>query len=316
MSEFTVVQEIIEDRPDHHYRTEIPNIVFEMGLDPFQLTVYLHIKKIAGDKGQCWRTVKNLSKLCNMSETKLKQCLTSLSKLTTPLIKIIHRKKPDGSADTNLIHITDIWRVNGDHYRNPQEKIGGSPQNPGVGREKTQGGSPRDYKQEHSEEKPFEEQTNVPVVCSSSDEEKRKLLSKYPLPEKMILSFLSLTIEHLTQSCLAFDQYALKANPENPIGCLNQAIVGQWKPNVTKADKAKKQEQKKVDLSKKVAQNRQIALEMQEKYSVSFKTDYNFSVSDNIVHLKYVNTYHVLNLAEDGCIEVLQYYIETRLLNL
>lgn len=40
--------EIEQDLPDHNWRTELPNIIFEMGLDCFSISLYAAIKKIAG----------------------------------------------------------------------------------------------------------------------------------------------------------------------------------------------------------------------------------------------------------------------------
>jgi hypothetical protein len=141
--------EVFEEKPDHHYRTEIPNIIFSLGLCPFAFMVYCLLKRVCGDSGQCWHSIPMLAKECNMGESKLKECLKILSEPIfpdgSPLIKIEKRFKPDGSQNSNLIRIVPIWRKNGDHFR------GGSPQNPppgGVGRHKTGGGSPQNYKEE------------------------------------------------------------------------------------------------------------------------------------------------------------------------
>lgn len=153
MSELSENFQIQENKPDHHYRTEIPNIVFEMGLDPFQLSVYCNLKRIAGDGGNCWCSTKTLSKICGMGETKLKECIKFLSSLPIPLIKIIPRKKPDGSPDSNIILITDVWKENGSYFRNNKSKksdIGESLDDGGVGRHTTGGGSPHDHKEEPS----------------------------------------------------------------------------------------------------------------------------------------------------------------------
>lgn len=174
--------QIQENKPDHHYRTEIPNIVFEMGLDPFQLSVYCNLKRIAGDSGSCWYSKKALSKICGMGETKLKECINFLSNLPTPLIKIIPRKKPDGSPDSNIILITDVWRENGSHFRNNNSKksdIGGAQDEGGVGRKTGEGGSPNDHKEEPSKkelkkEKNTQEKSAPPPVCPAKAGEREQ----------------------------------------------------------------------------------------------------------------------------------------------
>lgn len=115
--------EIEESIPDHYFRTEIPNIIFELGLTPYELSVYAHLKRIAGDTGKCWRTLKSLSSICGIKETKLRECLHSLSTnnfsslLKYPLITITSRKRVDGSQESNLISINSVWGVNGSYFR-------------------------------------------------------------------------------------------------------------------------------------------------------------------------------------------------------
>ena len=176
-SEYTEDCEVHEEKADHDFRTEIPHIVAYLRLDPFQLSVYTHLKKIAGDKGNCWRKYKSLATMCVMSETKLKECIAFLRKPFKllgglPLIQVVPRKKPDGSFHTNLIKITPIWRANGDFCRSEAGKLAAkegvipgeereikesfteSPHDLGVGRHTTQGGSPHDYKEDISKKIP------------------------------------------------------------------------------------------------------------------------------------------------------------------
>lgn len=155
--------EVYEDHPDHHYRTELPNIIFEMGLSMEAFVLYSHLKKIAGDNGQCFKSVPHLAKDCGMGETKLRQSMKKLQEIN--LIKIIYRKNVDGSPSTNLITITPIWRLNGDIMRSRGEKkfseskLGG-----GVVRAANQGGSCGEPggscgegKEEHINKEPIEE---------------------------------------------------------------------------------------------------------------------------------------------------------------
>jgi hypothetical protein len=101
---------ISEDQPDHYYRTEIPNVVFTLGLTPFEFIVYAQLKQIAGERGKCWSSMASLAKKCGIGEAKLKECLSSLSAIKGDinLIKITKRNKTDGSRDTNLIQILDV----------------------------------------------------------------------------------------------------------------------------------------------------------------------------------------------------------------
>jgi len=88
--------EFVEERPDHHYRTEIPNILIDI-LDPIALAVYCHLKYLCQNSNECEISIKILSKLIGIGQTKL--------------IEIIRRKKSDGSKDSNLIKIIDVWHL-------------------------------------------------------------------------------------------------------------------------------------------------------------------------------------------------------------
>lgn len=136
--------QVVEKKPDHHYRTEIPNIIFQLGLDPYELTAYSFLKLIAGDYGKCWCTIKTLAEKAKMSERKLQECLKKLSSPLLngmPLIVVTQRKKADGSNDSNIIEITDIWSANGKYFRQ------GAP-NAGGGAQHAPGGAPGAVKEE------------------------------------------------------------------------------------------------------------------------------------------------------------------------
>jgi hypothetical protein len=132
-----------EDFPDHHYRTEIPNIIFELGLTPYEFLVYCHIKRITGESGKCWQSVREIAKSCGISVTQVAKCIDSLTipknGLNLPLIKKTKRKLPNGLNETNLITVVNLWKHNGDHFREKnnlknkenhqfEEEGGGTPQ--------------------------------------------------------------------------------------------------------------------------------------------------------------------------------------------
>jgi len=99
----------------HKYRTEIPNIILETELDPYELAFYIHLKRIAGDRGACFASNKLLSEKTKISLRKVIICKKELEK--KGLIKIKKREKEDGSPDTNLIQITDLWPRNFEYFK-------------------------------------------------------------------------------------------------------------------------------------------------------------------------------------------------------
>lgn len=142
-----------EEVPDHFFRTEIPNIVDDMGLDPIQFRVYCKLKRIAGDAGKCWKCLKKLAAECAISERKLRDVLKHLSCPFSilgqlPLIKIMARKKQDGSRDSSVISMVNIWKVNGEYFRNIKINSSAAPRAGGVRHHVPGGAAPRADKED------------------------------------------------------------------------------------------------------------------------------------------------------------------------
>lgn len=147
--------EIQEELPDHHYRTEIPNFIFQAGLSVYDLAVYAFIKYRAGDDKKCWETVPNICKELGIGATKLREAIDNLkegkNKFNIPLINKQPRKKPDGSNDSCLLTIINVWGFNG-KICNKNKNKGTSPNEGGVPRQTRGGTSPREHKQDPSEQ--------------------------------------------------------------------------------------------------------------------------------------------------------------------
>lgn len=93
---------------DRKWYTMIPNIVDDMGLDPYAFRLYAHLRRVAGDTGACWQSTDTLAKHCKMGEgsvSKAKQALKAAK-----LIRIELRTR----NGTRYHHITiiDIWAKN------------------------------------------------------------------------------------------------------------------------------------------------------------------------------------------------------------
>ncbi len=63
---------------NHHYRTELPNILFEIGLTPNLIGVYTALKRCAGDTGQCTKSEKTLATQLNISKKTLHGLIAQL----------------------------------------------------------------------------------------------------------------------------------------------------------------------------------------------------------------------------------------------
>lgn len=225
-----------EEKPDHHYRTEIPNIVFDLQLSVYALAVYAKLKKIAGDGGYCSYGIPRLAKDLGISEKKVRESKKELSKSfellnNLPLIKVTKRKTDDKVNKTDVVTISPIWRLNGDFYRGNQKSYTGASQEPGGGSPQEPGGSPQEPKEEPFKEEPLK--TNKPEAPASalppSSESVRsfrdELLNKTELtaPQAMKINtqFESLDDDTFKEAMEAFFVYA----KEKPIGNLVATIV-------------------------------------------------------------------------------------------
>jgi len=92
--------------------TSIPNIIFDLGLDVYSTILYLYLFKTAGISGNVFLSIKEMSKVCNMSETKVKESIRILKckfeKIGCSLITITHRYREDGGIDKNMITVNQI----------------------------------------------------------------------------------------------------------------------------------------------------------------------------------------------------------------
>lgn len=99
-----------------NYYTEIPNIIFRMGLGAYIIAYYSILKSMADEKGCCFMSNKNMAKIIGCSERYIQKMNAVMSKPFAildgkPLIKIKKRNDVDGSQMSNLIEIVDISYV-------------------------------------------------------------------------------------------------------------------------------------------------------------------------------------------------------------
>jgi hypothetical protein len=221
-----------EEKSDHHYRTEIPNIVFKLGISIQAIALYAYLKNTAGDKSACWKKQKTICGDLDISPASYVKYRKELAKPQSllngkPLIKIQIRKNADKSNQTTKIFISGIWRDNGDFFRaQPHSKYERPPiQNMNDPIQNMNG------EQEPLEEEPLK--TNKPEAPASalppSSESVRsfrdELLNKTELtaPQAMKIKtqFANLDDDTFKEAMEAFFVYA----KEKPIGNLVATIV-------------------------------------------------------------------------------------------
>lgn len=104
----------------HRYRTEIPNVILDMGLDPYEYKGYSIFKRTAGDKGVCFKSNDTLCHEIGCQKPKLIAIKKSLA--AKGLITITKRKNEKGYCIPDLIHMVDIWDKNIDFIENKYSK--------------------------------------------------------------------------------------------------------------------------------------------------------------------------------------------------
>lgn len=99
--------QIREESLRTHY-SMIPNIIDDLDLSPYDVRLYMHIKRVAGENGTCFQSLKTMSDACRMSRP-----MVCKSKERLENMGLIAIKKGDPLnhiCDTLLI--IDIWDKN------------------------------------------------------------------------------------------------------------------------------------------------------------------------------------------------------------
>ena len=110
--------QIIDEGDERKYYTQIPNIIFTLGLSPFELTLYCYLKKVAGASGgKCWQKTATLAKATNMGDGSVSRAKAELSKPRAELngkslIVIDEEANRHGGKRHHVIRLTNIWLEN------------------------------------------------------------------------------------------------------------------------------------------------------------------------------------------------------------
>jgi len=105
--------EIIDGSNDKKYFTIIPNSIVN-GSDHWEQSLYLVMKRIAGENGTCWASTRTLAEKMGCSPTKVAETIKKLEK--REWVKFVGKK--DGkTAPAREYKIVDIWHENIEKYR-------------------------------------------------------------------------------------------------------------------------------------------------------------------------------------------------------
>ncbi len=113
---------VSDDGDLRKYFVAIPNIVLQLGLNPYELALYAHFKQAAGDNGGvCWKSRATIAKEAHMSTGMVTKARAALEKPQAalggfPLIRVSEVPHKDGGKATCHITVTDIWAINMTKY--------------------------------------------------------------------------------------------------------------------------------------------------------------------------------------------------------
>lgn len=108
-------QIIVSDEGDtRRYFWMMPNIVDDLGLSVYAFRLYSHLKRVAGDSGECWQSVETLAEMCKIGSASVVRARKELE--TAKLIVTRRTANPHGGRPFITIKITDIWLCNFTKY--------------------------------------------------------------------------------------------------------------------------------------------------------------------------------------------------------
>src|SRR5678815_5133564 len=121
-------QQITDEGDPRKYWTQIPNIVFELGLKPLELALYAHMKRAASTSGRCTKSTATLARETGMGAGTVSRTKTTLETKRSmlgnkPLIRTREIPNPRGGKAFQEITITDIWKANSDYFASSTVEI-------------------------------------------------------------------------------------------------------------------------------------------------------------------------------------------------
>jgi hypothetical protein len=113
MTTLTDIELVITDDSNlRTWRTEIPNIIDDLGLDPYQRALYTHYKRVCGAAGgTCTQGVRRVADNTKMSTAKVSIARRQLTEKGL-IIEHPQPKKPGHKHGAVYVTMVDIWRLN------------------------------------------------------------------------------------------------------------------------------------------------------------------------------------------------------------
>jgi hypothetical protein len=116
---------IRDDGDLRKWRTEIPNIIDDWGLDVYSFRLYVHLKRVAGDNGDCFQSTDSLAAACCMSAGAVSNAKQALKE--AGLIEIELSENDHGGRKYHNITIKNIWPENFKKFLSSSRELASSP---------------------------------------------------------------------------------------------------------------------------------------------------------------------------------------------
>jgi hypothetical protein len=122
--------DVTDEGDARQYWTQLPNIIFEIGLKPLELVLYAHLKRAAGASasGKCFKSTATLARETGMGAGTVSRTKTTLEAKRAalgnrPLIRTKEVTNPRGGKPFQEITITDIWKANTDRFASSSVEV-------------------------------------------------------------------------------------------------------------------------------------------------------------------------------------------------
>lgn len=178
------------------YFAAIPNLVFSLGLNPYELALYAHFKQAAGDSGGvCWKSRATIAKESGMSSGMVSKARIALEKPRPELsgqslITATEQPHEKGGKPTWHIKITDVWAVNMVKYSPSPRDVVNQPLSVSVSTT-----SPRAERRHHTRESTSPDAHKEKPIKKNPEEEDRNALFLGSLKTNPTYSFIDIDRE-------------------------------------------------------------------------------------------------------------------------
>ena len=103
----------ITDNAPVNFFSMIPHLVDDARLSPQAKTLYIHLKRVAGEDGLCWKTQDQLAKHCRFSPKTVVKAKRELIEAKVIEVKL----EAFEGHPRHIIHLLNIWTENERKYR-------------------------------------------------------------------------------------------------------------------------------------------------------------------------------------------------------